>query len=279
MATYPGPVYAPTTPTFAARNKPMRWLLLALLALGAFPTLLVAQTTTQVVEFYHTDASGSVRAVTKQVTGTWQVVRRYDYMPFGEELAGQPLAAYKFLFTGKERDFETGQDYFGARYYGAGLGRFTTVDPELNLKDALADPQRWNRYAYVTNNPLRYIDPDGRDRMGMYQPGQRGEAAPWRGLWQEVKTIGAVAAGFVAPLFAPEVASAAVGCVLSPACQQNARELMAPPGTPATPRQAAFATEQLLVQHLEKHGAEFGVTTAKQYLSIASHFVESALTG
>jgi RHS repeat-associated protein len=165
MTTYPGPVHAPTTPTCATRNKRMRWLLLTLLALGALPTSLVAQTTTQVVEFYHTDATGSVRAVTKQVNGTWQVVKRYDFIPFGEELAAQPLPAYKFLFTGKERDFETGQDYFGARYYGTGLGRFTTVDPELNIKDALVDPQRWNRYAYVANNPLKYTDPDGKNPL------------------------------------------------------------------------------------------------------------------
>jgi RHS repeat-associated protein len=55
------------------------------------------------------------------------------------------------------------RSYFGARYYRAGIGRFTTVDPELNMKEALPDPQRWNRYAYVRNNPLRYVDPDGRD--------------------------------------------------------------------------------------------------------------------
>jgi RHS repeat-associated protein len=67
------------------------------------------------------------------------------------------------LFTGKERDAETGLDYFGARYYRADLGRFTTVDPELNIPAALVDPQRWNRYAYVRNNPLRYVDPDGKD--------------------------------------------------------------------------------------------------------------------
>jgi hypothetical protein len=43
------------------------------------------------------------------------------------------------------------------------VGRFTTVDPVVTLAENLADPQRWNRYAYVRNNPLRYTDPDGRE--------------------------------------------------------------------------------------------------------------------
>jgi RHS repeat-associated protein len=54
------------------------------------------------------------------------------------------------------------RSYFGARYYRADLGRFTTVDPVYTWQENLVDPQRWNRYAYVRNNPLRYTDPDGR---------------------------------------------------------------------------------------------------------------------
>ncbi len=53
--------------------------------------------------------------------------------------------------------------YFGARYYGSKIGRFTTTDPVYNWKENLVDPQRWNRYAYGRNNPLRYVDPDGKD--------------------------------------------------------------------------------------------------------------------
>jgi hypothetical protein len=51
---------------------------------------------------------------------------------------------------------------FGARCYAAKIGRFTTIDPVYTWRDNLADPQRWNRYACVRNNPLRYVDPDGR---------------------------------------------------------------------------------------------------------------------
>ena len=86
-------------------------------------------------------------------------------MPFGEEVAPLSPPSDKRLFTGKERDNETALDYFEARYYRANLGRFSTVDPELNIKDALVYPQRWNRYSYVTNNPLKYTDPDGKNPL------------------------------------------------------------------------------------------------------------------
>jgi RHS repeat-associated protein len=46
------------------------------------------------------------------------------------------------LFAGKERDTGIGFDYFGARYFSAGIRRFTTVDPQLNIDKALSDPQR-----------------------------------------------------------------------------------------------------------------------------------------
>jgi len=92
------------------------------------------------------------------VKGQWQVVARHDFMPFGEEVAAPIPPQDKRLFTGKERDAETGQDYFGARYYRADIGRFTTVDP---VGGRLADPQTLNRYAYARNNPLRYVDPTG----------------------------------------------------------------------------------------------------------------------
>ena len=63
-------------------------------------------------------------------------------------------------FTGKERDSESGLDYFGARYYGSALGRFTSPDPLLNSGRPWL-PQSWNRYVYSLNNPLRFIDPSG----------------------------------------------------------------------------------------------------------------------
>jgi RHS repeat-associated protein len=60
----------------------------------------------------------------------------------------------------KERDNETGLDYFGARYYASTLGRFTSADPLL-ASGRTSMPQSWNRYSYVLNNPLKLIDPTG----------------------------------------------------------------------------------------------------------------------
>jgi len=63
-------------------------------------------------------------------------------------------------FTGKERDAETGLDYFGARYFSSAQGRFTSPDKPLADQSA-GDPQSWNLYSYVRNNPLRFTDPTG----------------------------------------------------------------------------------------------------------------------
>lgn len=64
------------------------------------------------------------------------------------------------VFTGKERDSETGLDYFLARYMSPAQGRFTSPDEPL-IDQSPGDPQSWNLYGYVRNNPLRLIDPTG----------------------------------------------------------------------------------------------------------------------
>lgn len=65
--------------------------------------------------------------------------------------------------TGKERDAESGLDYFGARYYGSNMGRFMSPDPAGPWAADVSDPQSWNFYAYARNNPLINTDPDGYD--------------------------------------------------------------------------------------------------------------------
>lgn len=134
------------------------WLTAALIA--ALPSNSAAQ----VVEYYHLDAVGSVRAVTSQAGA---VIERHDYYAYGEECTEPPCGTQPGTntkkFTGKERDVETGLDYFGARYYGSRIGRFTSVDPLMTIDQNVFDPKRWNRYAYGANNPCRNVDTDGRD--------------------------------------------------------------------------------------------------------------------
>ncbi len=63
-------------------------------------------------------------------------------------------------FTGKERDQETGLDFFGARYMSAAQGRFISADPS-NLSVDFWYPQSWNKYTYALNNPLSFTDNNG----------------------------------------------------------------------------------------------------------------------
>jgi RHS repeat-associated protein len=123
------------------------------------------------IEYYHLDALGSIRMVTNRAGA---VVARYDYLPFGEEIQpslgarnqvpGYGASAGTRRFTGKERDFESGLDYFGARYMSGAQGRFTSPDPENEGADPM-DPQSWNGYPYALNNPSKYVDPDGRNPL------------------------------------------------------------------------------------------------------------------
>jgi len=62
---------------------------------------------------------------------------------------------------GKERDAESGNDYFGARYYASSMGRFMSPDPGWFMAVDPTNPQSLNLYAYALNNPLRFIDPSG----------------------------------------------------------------------------------------------------------------------
>ena len=119
--------------------------------------------------FYRTtDHLGSTRLVTRQDQSD---AACFDFAPFGEEIpdtigsrSSNACFAASFdgrhRFTGQERDEESDLDYFGARYFGASLGRFTSPDPLLS-SGHVAHPQSWNRYSYGFNNPLVFKDPTG----------------------------------------------------------------------------------------------------------------------
>ena len=103
------------------------------------------------------------------IVGTWDVDTMHEPTSTRttDTFMAEPLAcllsaasAHPSVSTGKERESESGLDYFGARYYGSALERWTSPDrPQV---DQHADaPQSWNLYPYVRNDPLRFIGPMG----------------------------------------------------------------------------------------------------------------------
>jgi RHS repeat-associated protein len=128
------------------------------------------------IHFELADPLGTKRV---QANASGQVDETCTSLPFGNDL-GNPIGANcpplvnslgteddatEHHFTQKERDTESGNDYFDARYYSSAIGRF--MSPDWSAKEdpvpyaVLDDPQSLNLYAYVRNNPLTRIDPDG----------------------------------------------------------------------------------------------------------------------
>jgi RHS repeat-associated protein len=138
---------------------------------------LVAEYSTQVsseptTSYLTTDRLGSPRVITDK---QGNVISRRDFMPFGEEIlagVGGRTTNQKYStsgidnnrqrFTGYEKDAETDLDFAQARMYQNKHGRFTAPDPLLSSA-SLTNPQTFNRYAYVGNNPVNVTDPSGLD--------------------------------------------------------------------------------------------------------------------
>ena len=103
--------------------------------------------------YYLADHLGSTRAF---VDDSGAVTATYDYWPYGDILATSGAESTHFRFTGHERDPESGLDYMLARSYAYDIGRFLRPDPMQDEYPGLSP------YAYANNNPLKYVDPDGR---------------------------------------------------------------------------------------------------------------------
>lgn len=122
--------------------------------------------TAATVAWLHADQVGTTRVLTDQNGNNLGQCNQNSYYPQGSLLTYAPFGAEldctqsqtDYKFTGKERDAESGLDYFGARYNSSSMGRFMSPDP---LGGDLTDPQSLNKYSYVLNNPLTNTDPTG----------------------------------------------------------------------------------------------------------------------
>jgi RHS repeat-associated protein len=122
---------------------------------------LVAAITNEGVRHFHLDHLGTPRLVTDS-SGT--PVAFHTYFPYGGEATTANQTDERLKFTGHERDLLNPAgpgddlDYMHARHHSPILGRFLGVDPAAAKP---LEPSSWNRYSYVSNNPLKYIDPTG----------------------------------------------------------------------------------------------------------------------
>ncbi|WP_157515111.1 RHS repeat-associated core domain-containing protein [Luteimonas abyssi] len=115
-----------------------------------------AQTT---IRYVHTDALGSVVAVTD---ANRNVIERREYEPYGAQLT--PAVQDGPGYTGHVQDAATGLVYMQQRYYDSVLGVFLSVDPVSAYDDSVA---HFNRYRYATGNPYLFNDPDGRQSQSV----------------------------------------------------------------------------------------------------------------
>lgn len=105
--------------------------------------------------YYHPDHLGSSSYITN-LEG--EVVQHIEYVPFGEVFVEERNNIWNtpYLFNAKEFDEETGLYYYGARYYDPHISLWITTDPIKNKYPNISS------YCYTANNPVRFIDPDGR---------------------------------------------------------------------------------------------------------------------
>jgi RHS repeat-associated protein len=122
---------------------------------------LIATDDNSKTHFYLNDWLGTRRV---QTNYAGVIEQKCSSLPYGDDETCSPLPS-GILFTGKERDAESGNDYFGARYYNSSMGRFLSPDWAAKIEPVpyakLENPQTLNLYAYVGNNPLIRTDPSG----------------------------------------------------------------------------------------------------------------------
>ncbi len=127
--------------------------------------LLLAAETPAGTRHFHLDHLGTPRLVSDSLGNQ---AAYHVYYPYGEEATAFNQDTIREKFTGHERDLGNpggsgdDLDYMHARHESPLTGRFLGVDPVIDLKQSLKQPQSWNRFSYVRGNPLLYTDPSGK---------------------------------------------------------------------------------------------------------------------
>ena len=158
----------------------------------------------QGTHFYLADRLGTTQI---ELSAEGWPLSQGEFTPYGQEIThGSTLNAFgpqpadgssmHFKFTGKERESDTGFDYFGARYYSSVIGRFSSPDwsakPEAVPYSSLDNPQSLNLYTYVGNSPLSRVDADGHCSPPAVGKGQIGVCID---LYIQAKTINVIGQG------------------------------------------------------------------------------------
>jgi len=151
-------IYGPTGKKLATANGTT--LIKAFIALPGGAKAIY--NTSGLAYYRHSDWLGSSR-LTSTATKPTSMYSSTAYAPFGESQQGQTSGAADASFTGQDQDTASSLYDFPARRYSPSQGRWISPDPLGRGAVTLANPQSWNRYAYVSNNPLRLIDPTGQD--------------------------------------------------------------------------------------------------------------------
>lgn len=136
--------------------KVMRWLGAVALAMAS-----ASGSAAEYVTYLHADVQGSPLLATDE---QGQVVWQEEYDPWGarqvkDAASATPGRGSKVWYTGKEEESSLGIYYFGARWYLPSIGEFSSVDP---IGVTVGNTRSFSRYAYANNNPIKYVDPDGR---------------------------------------------------------------------------------------------------------------------
>ncbi|HEX8600585.1 MAG TPA: SpvB/TcaC N-terminal domain-containing protein [Chloroflexia bacterium] len=165
--------------------------------------------------FYQPDHLGSSNYVTDAQGAIYQ---HSEYFPFGETWVEESSNTQRtpYLFGGKELDEETGLYYFGARYYDPRTSVWQSTDPIIDeyldgrRDNGFYDSTNLNLYAYTAQNPLKYVDPDGKvkllqslggalSRMRISRPPVRLSRTGLRGMSSKTGTADFPAASEVGP--------------------------------------------------------------------------------